>query len=383
MRRKIQEGIFPWKPPLGYKSAVRDGTKKTKPDEPDQPLFGFLQKAWKECATGAFKKADIKRLMGSWGVETRNGIPMTAQSLDNFFRNPYYAGILVDPWSHEEHPGTHVPMVSREDFERVQAILAQRNRSVAHLKERLEFPLRGLARCPSCRQYLTGGFSKGRSKRYAYYHCGNRRCSAHPNYPVQVAHEEFGAFVDQVAPKPEVIQALGGRILKAAEEKQIDSRTRRERKSKELARLDGQIQELIRMRSQQLITDNEFVGLKKKISERRLAIEDVALPERFDAKRVQADLTQILRPLTELRATWNAIPVGFQRRFNHMVVPVGFVIGESRTAELGLLFRALGESDRVNSHEVPLTGENLNRLVQAIQAFAELFGEMREMKKAA
>src|SRR5450759_3895574 len=33
MRRKIQEGIFPWKPPLGYRSAARDGMKKTRPDE--------------------------------------------------------------------------------------------------------------------------------------------------------------------------------------------------------------------------------------------------------------------------------------------------------------------------------------------------------------
>jgi hypothetical protein len=35
MRRKIQEGLFPWKPPLGYKSANRPGAKKTVPDVPD------------------------------------------------------------------------------------------------------------------------------------------------------------------------------------------------------------------------------------------------------------------------------------------------------------------------------------------------------------
>jgi hypothetical protein len=30
----------------------------------------------------------------------------------------------------------------------------------------------------------------------------------------------------------------------------------------------------------------------------------------------------------------------------------------------------------------PLTGENLNRVYQAIQAFAELFGDLEEEKKA-
>jgi len=217
MRRKIQEGIFPWGPPLGYRSADREGQKKTKPDEPDQPLFGLLQRAWREFATGMYKKADMLRLMHSWGVETANRISMTAQSLDNFFRNPYYTGILVDPWSGEHHPGKHVPMVSPEDFARVQTIIARRNRSIAHQKERLEFPLRSFARCATCRQSLTGGWSKGRSRRYAYYVCGNRTCDAQPNYQVEVVHDEFGALLDLIAPKPELITALERRILRAAE----------------------------------------------------------------------------------------------------------------------------------------------------------------------
>jgi site-specific DNA recombinase len=383
MRRRIQEGIFPWKPPLGYKGAARDGAKKTAPDEPNQPLFGLLQKAWKEFATGIHKKADIQRLMDSRGVETDNGISMTAQSLDNFFRNPYYAGILVDPWSGEEFPGKHVPMVTPEDFQRVQAILSRRSRKMPHQKERQEFPLRGLARCTVCRLYLTGGFSKGRSKRYAYYHCGNRKCPSQPSHATQGLHDEFAAFLDQIAPKSEVITSLEERILRAAEKRQLEWRTRTDRKKAEVTRLDTQVQELIRMRTQGLITDKEFVSLKAKISERQLALMDMVTPERFDAKGIHTAIQEIMRPLSELGATWSSIPVGFQRRFNHMVLPAGFVIGSSRTAELGPLFRALGDFRGANSHEVPLTGENLNRVYQAIQAFAELFESVREEKKAA
>jgi len=352
MRRKIQEGIFPWKPPLGYKSAAREGTKKATPDEPDQPLFGLLQKAWKEFATGTYRKADIQRLMDSWGVQTENGISMTAQSLDNFFRNPYYAGILIDPWSGEEHHGKHVPMVSPEDFRRVQAIISRRSRAIPHQKERSEFPLRGLARCTVCRQYVTGGFSKGRSKKYAYYHCGNRKCPSQPNYPTQIAHDELDAFLDQIAPKEDVITTLGARILGAAEKGQLTWKIRRDRKNAELGKLENQMEELIRMRTQGLITDQEFVRLKHRISERQLALTDMAVPERLDMKQVQAELQGITRPLSELKRTWHSIPVGFQRRFNHMVLPVGFVVGESRTAELGPLFRVLGEFGGANSHGV-------------------------------
>ena len=136
MKRKLQEGIFPWQPPLGYRSANDDGEKKTEPDKPDQPLFALLQKVWKEFATGAYTKAEMRRLMDSWGIQTRKGKPITNQSLDNFFRNKYYAGPLVDPWSGEEFQGQHAPMVTREEFARVQGIIAKRNRSVPHQKER-------------------------------------------------------------------------------------------------------------------------------------------------------------------------------------------------------------------------------------------------------
>src|SRR2546428_7367743 len=105
MRRKLQEGISPWKPPLGYKSSVQHDEKKTEPDQPNQPLFGVLQKAWKEFATGAYTKAEIRRRMDNWGIQTENGNPLSAQSIDNFFRNRYYAGFLLDPWSGEEYEG--------------------------------------------------------------------------------------------------------------------------------------------------------------------------------------------------------------------------------------------------------------------------------------
>jgi site-specific DNA recombinase len=383
MRRKIQEGIFPWKAPLGYKSPRRDSTKKTKPDEPDQPLFGLLQRAWKEFSTGIHTKADIQRLVESWGVQTQAGIPMTPQSLDNFFRNPFYAGILVDPWSGEQYAGVHVAMVTREAFSRVQAIITRRNRSIPHRKERPEFPLRGVARCAACRHYVTGGFSQGRSKKYAYYRCDYRRCPSHGNYRTQALHEEFGALLDRIAMRQDLIDILKSRILSVADKAQLAWRAIRERKNAELAHLDKEAQELIRMRAQGLITDEEFTTLKAKIATRQHALAVTAMPDRVDADQIQADLEKIILPLHNLKRTWHAIPAGFQHRFNHLVFPVGFVVGQSRTAELGPLFSVLEQFDHANSHEVPLTGENLNRLFEAIQAFAALFGDLEEAKKAA
>src|SRR5713101_4669243 len=48
MHKKLEDGIFPWKAPLGYQSADRNGGKKIQPDVPDEPIFGLLKRAWKE-----------------------------------------------------------------------------------------------------------------------------------------------------------------------------------------------------------------------------------------------------------------------------------------------------------------------------------------------
>jgi site-specific DNA recombinase len=67
MRRKIHEGLFPWKAPLGYRSVTRPGDRKTAPDEPDEPRFGLLQKAWRSLATGAYSKGEIRHLLAGRG----------------------------------------------------------------------------------------------------------------------------------------------------------------------------------------------------------------------------------------------------------------------------------------------------------------------------
>src|SRR5690349_8925886 len=68
MRRKIQEGIFPWRPPLGYKSSVTLHEKKTMPDLPDEPAFSLIRRAFGEFASGYHTQAEMGRLMASWGL---------------------------------------------------------------------------------------------------------------------------------------------------------------------------------------------------------------------------------------------------------------------------------------------------------------------------
>jgi site-specific DNA recombinase len=377
MRKKIQDGLFPWNPPLGYHTVTR-GEKKTAPDQPTQPVFGLLQKAWKTFATGAYTKAEMLRLMTSWGIVTRRESPLTNDALDKLFRNPYYAGIIVEPWSKEEYEGRHQAMVTREEFARVQQVISVRRRSIPHLRERPEFPLRGSVRCPRCKRYMTSSFSRGLGGRYAYYHCENRKCDKGSSYPAERIHEEFKTFLTTVEPKPELLDALRQLIVEQAGERHAAVRKNRDRLKEQASRVTAQIKELIRMRAQDLITDREFLAEKDGLSRKQASLQIAAGDDSLSVQQIEADLDRIVTPLSELASTWEGLPMAQKRRFQQYVLPVGFTAREIGTADLGLLFRVFRSFGGGNTTGVAPTLESWNSLLQEIRGLADLFDRSKD-----
>jgi site-specific DNA recombinase len=344
MKRKILEGIFPWKPPVGYKSPSLRREKKTRPDEPDQPLFELLQRAWNEYATGSYTKAEILRKMQLWGMTNRRGARVTASNLDFIFRNPYYAGIIVDPWSKEECEGLHVPMVSRELFAQVQQVVKGKTNSQPHTIYRKEFPVRAFARCTGCQRYLTGAFCTGRNRRHPYYYCIRKGCSRrYKSLPVKHVDDEFKAFLGSIGVDPDhiapIIQAIRG-----LESGQAASADRQKSKSRVVVeRLNNQIKELIRMRAEQLLTDAEFLDSRASLLVQRDAATATltSVPGKGFKLSDESTLRSVYQSLYSPLQTWEKLgdrPAD-QARFARCILPVGFLPGRIRTAERTLLFR--------------------------------------------
>jgi DNA invertase Pin-like site-specific DNA recombinase len=373
MRRKIQEGIFPWRPPLGYKSSVSSREKKNLPDTPDQPTFDLLRRAWEHFTTGAYTQAEIGILMTSWGITTARRGSFSPQSLFNLFTNPYYAGILVDRWDGKEYEGKHLPMVTRDQFAAVQRVIASRSRSIRHQKFRPEFPLRGLVRCDLCSHALTAAFSRGRSRMYGYYVCHGDACAKRgKSYRAEVLHEEFELLLDRIAPNRELLAKLREHILGRLKQRQQSQAVQKAQRRDQAAHLDRELQELVRMRTKDLITDEEFMRQRRIIVNQGGTFTHEA-PDVLDVSSSERHLQEITEPLMHLRQTWRALKGPVQRRFERLIVPVGFVVGQSRTAELGHLFRTFGELQSPPVSSVPSGSTGSNQIMQDISAFAEIF----------
>src|SRR5439155_26939329 len=95
------------------------------------------------------------------------------------------------------------PLVSEELFGQVQNVLDGRKPKVApHTRNHPDFPLRRFVRCGQCGTPLTGSWSTGRTKRYAYYHCRRVGCSARP-MPKAELEARFVDYLGRLVPRPE------------------------------------------------------------------------------------------------------------------------------------------------------------------------------------
>lgn len=371
MRHKLREGLFPWKAPLGYRSVTR-GEKKTRADAPEQPAFGLLQQAWNEFATGNFNKSQLLQMLSTRGLRTERGRMLSPQSLDNILRDPFYAGILRDPWSGEEFSGKHIPMVSRETFEAVQRIIEGRNRSVPHKSVRSELPLRMFVRCGSCESGLTASFSRGRSKVYPYYHCWQPGCSCPGRYRAEDAHREFVSFLRTMSPSPARFSRIKQYVAKlAARESDLD-RAIIERRDRELRRIADQQQQLIRMKMECLISDEEFLRTRTALNAQLGELGGKCEAYPINPEELIGILDQICEPLQNLGKVWQAVAIENRMRFQRWALPTGYVYGRVGTAQRGRLFSLLSSSDVSNSSWVPPGVVTLNQLAEDISTISSI-----------
>jgi site-specific DNA recombinase len=78
-------------------------------------------------------------------------------------KNPFYYGDFM--WAGKLYHGSHLPLIEKELFDRVQAVFAHGNDTRSNSRD---FTYKGLLRCGHCGSTITAEIKKDR---YIYYHC--------------------------------------------------------------------------------------------------------------------------------------------------------------------------------------------------------------------
>ena len=182
-RQVALRGYYPGNhPPFGYKfqKIQEEGGKAVHNTFiPDPPHDATVRRAFNEAAAGRSIN-EIRDGLTTDGIPSPKGGPWSESSLHQMLHNLQYAGFIVwgtssksgDPPVIAE--GKHQPLVSKELFDQVGAVLASKYRDVINPREvSSEYMLTSMLRCGICGEKLTGLYSKNKDLRY--YVCTKRK----------------------------------------------------------------------------------------------------------------------------------------------------------------------------------------------------------------
>lgn len=264
MRARFLMGLVTNHVPLGYINQSGYAVK-------DPQTFDLYKKAWDLMATGSKSLREIQVIMKKWNLKVAG--PQTVQHM---FRNKFYMGILTSKNYPEEIKGQHIPMITKEQFYKVQAILDGRNVSLSVMprksRDNTDFPLRIIIRCGKCGTPFTGAWSK--FHKYPYYFC-RKRC-IYASIPVETLNIDFLNLLATVKPTEKGVKMYCD-ILQKAYNKQLSKL----KKKKNVA--DTEINKLLSLR--QVLIEKNLAGIySDEIFKEQNAIIEEKLIEAHAAK---------------------------------------------------------------------------------------------------
>ncbi|MEN9327776.1 MAG: hypothetical protein RI947_584 [Candidatus Parcubacteria bacterium] len=301
MRARFLSGLFNGRPPAGYLMKAGIVTK-------DPEGFDKMKEAWELMATGTKSLIEMTKVMNGWDLRSKVGTQsylFTANTLDRIFRMKFYMGIISSQRYPEEVKGQHAPMVTAELFYKVQAILDGRNlnfgKIAKHTRDNPTMPLRRIVKCAACDIGLTGGWTKGRSAKYAYYRC-SRRCSG-SSTRVDVLENKMMELLKSISPTDQCIELFTYYMYKCYAKRITRQKNTQSQADAEIKRLTELRQSLIEKNLRGIYSDDIFKEqsaiIEEKMTTAYLAKSDTLL-ENYDIDKIIAFMKGNLSDLGNL-----------------------------------------------------------------------------------
>lgn len=280
MDSKRQKGWLPNMPSLGY---LNDKTEGTIVKDPER--FDVVRKMWDLMLTGSYTPPKILEIASEeWGFRTRKfkrfgGGKLTRSGIYKMFNNLFYAGIIEH--SGNQIQGKHEPMITLEEFDRVQILLGRKGKS---RPQKHEFAFTGLIRCGECGCLHTAETKKkiikstGQIKEFTYYHCTRKKRDVNCSQRKAIRKENLELQIEKEINKmtilPEFLEwALED--LNKNNDNEIECRTKiYEMQHKSLIETQGELDELTKMRYRRLIDDEQFLKEKEILQKEVIKIKE-------------------------------------------------------------------------------------------------------------
>lgn len=209
-----------------------------------------MREALNGYAIGRFaSQAEVQRFLESdplFPKDLKDGRlrPMTVNRL---LKKPVYAGYVEAPkWGVSLRKGQHEGLISFETFQRIQDNLEGKKRAPKRKDLDEDFPLRGFVLCDDCGNAMTGAWSKGCRRNYAYYRCETRGCqSKSKSIPKAKLEESFFEILKSMAPTRQLFDVARAMIKDAWDMRLKQAHEHRAEWKQLIKQVEKQIDELL------------------------------------------------------------------------------------------------------------------------------------------
>ena len=339
MKQAIKAGRWLWNAPLGYKYKYFNQKSYLIPsDDADT-----VRKIFKDFIDGKKQYEICEELKES-------GIKISRQHLNNILRNPLYIGKLKTKlFNYELMDGIHEHIIDDVTFYKAQNILSP-NKNQYNIKYKDEFPLKRFLKCPECNRHLAGSYSKGRYKRYAYYHCVTKGCSF-KSVKRELAEELFFDFLYSFSIKEDVINDVFEKIRDSLNNKEIESTNTLKSIRKDITLLETKKDKI-----EELVIDGTFSKdtYHKKMNEVEAEIISKKI-QLNDCEDNRLNIDEIIDFgkgfLLDLPNLWINMNLDKKRKFQDFLFPEGIYIENNkfRTTEISSVLRVIEDKNYCQS----------------------------------
>ncbi len=160
---RLNQGIYPFKAPVGYLDNGKGGKLKTI-DQKKSPIIKNIFKLYTEKGKSI---REIHALMQTADLRTSRGKKVTRNGINAILNNPFYAGLIKVKG--EIYKGKHKAIIPIQTYNRGQEIMLGKTNGKRHKHEYL---FRKMIRCTLCNRSLVPEKQKG----HVYYRCQTKTC---------------------------------------------------------------------------------------------------------------------------------------------------------------------------------------------------------------
>lgn len=292
LQKKVREGWMPSGAPIGYLNTPNK-QKGYKTLEMDPERFPLVRRLFDLALTGNYSIAQIWQMsrkelnLRTVPRKSIGGKHLSRTAVYMILSNPFYYGWFEYPYkSGNWQKGAHQPMVTKEEFDRVQKIMGRTSQPRPR-EERL-FAFTGMMKCATCGCSITAQAKVKRCKNgnvhhYVYYNCTKKRYDTpctEKHLEVKQLHLQIGGILKEIRISEEYRDWAVKHVHEVRKTEAESDSIALKTKHKECEEITQQLQSLTlnltspANKDRTIIGDQEYQALKSDLLMKKGLLED-------------------------------------------------------------------------------------------------------------